>query len=273
MNKKAFTLVELMGIITVLGLISLLVAPTIINQIRNSKGKIDNVTEKLIYSATDLYLDNKQSEYPKNDGSTYCIKLQDLVNDGKLSSPVLDSSGNEISLDRIIAVDVYNANYTYRMSDTCESKKTYRNDIMISENSCIVDEKCSDDEIKSGVLVNVKVNETENYDFYVISDTETELTLIMNQNLGDNVKWHDTATVSYGPLTVVTALKERTSTWTNIEEREYTYSDDGGGNTYTEFIEIMRARMLTYREATTLGCAGTSGSCPRWLYENLYTHR
>lgn len=33
MNKKAFTLAELIGVITLLGLISVLIAPTIINQI------------------------------------------------------------------------------------------------------------------------------------------------------------------------------------------------------------------------------------------------
>lgn len=123
MNKKAFTLIELLGVITVLGLISLLVTPTIINQIRNSKNKLDEVTEKLIYSATDLYLDSKQSEFPKTNGSTYCVKLQDLVNEGKLSSPIIDASGNEISLDKIIAIDIVNNNYNYSITSSCESKK------------------------------------------------------------------------------------------------------------------------------------------------------
>jgi len=122
MNKKAFTLVELMGVITVLALISLLIAPTIINQIKKSQGRIDDVTKKLIFSATELYLDNKLADYPKNNGSTYCIKLEDLVNDGKLSSPVLDASGNEISLNKIVNVEVINNNYSYRIVNTCEVK-------------------------------------------------------------------------------------------------------------------------------------------------------
>ena len=63
---------------------------------------MDDVTQKLIYAATDLYLDNKESEYPKYNGSTYCLTLKDLVEDGKLSSPILNSNGDEISLDKII---------------------------------------------------------------------------------------------------------------------------------------------------------------------------
>jgi len=93
----------------------------------------------------------------------------------------------------------------------------------------------------------------------------------MDRNLGDNVAWYaDASNNSYGPTTAVAALKERTSGWTNIPEQEYTYSDDGGGNIYTAFTETMRARMLTYTEATTtLGCTTTIGSCPSWLYINL----
>ena len=115
MNKKAFTLIELMGVITILGLITLLIAPTIINQIRNSKEKIDSVTEKLIYAAADLYLDNRESDYPKYNGSTYCLTLSDLVEAGKLSSPVLDSNGDEISLDKIIEIKVHNNFYNYKI--------------------------------------------------------------------------------------------------------------------------------------------------------------
>ena len=150
----------------------------------------------------------------------------------------------------------------------------------------------------AGTPVAIKVNKSETYNFYVISETDNKVTLIMDSNLGDNVGWmisEDSCKIveqSYsngnkiiarpmaalfsctdeGPITAVAALKERTSGWTNIPEKEYTYSDDGGGNKYTAFTETMRARMLTYTEATTtLGCTNTSGSCPSWLYINLYT--
>ena len=92
----------------------------------------------------------------------------------------------------------------------------------------------------------------------------------MDRNLGDYVLWYAALDNSHGPTTAVAALKERTSGWTNIPEKEYTYSDDGGGNKYTAFAETMRARMLTYTEVTTtLGCTTSEGSCPNWLYINL----
>ena len=36
----------------------------------------------------------------------------------------------------------------------------------------------------------IKVNEEEIYKFYVINDDGNKITLITNENLGDNVKWY-----------------------------------------------------------------------------------
>ena len=105
-NNKAFTLVELMGVITVIALISVLVSPSIINQIRSSKNRVDKVTEKLIFSATDLYLDENKYRFPLNDGAAYCITLRELVDDGKLQEPILNSNGDEMDLSLSVKVAV-----------------------------------------------------------------------------------------------------------------------------------------------------------------------
>ena len=105
-NNKAFTLVELMGVITVIALISVLVSPNIINQIRSSKNRVDKVTEKLIFSATDLHLDENKYRFPLNDGAAYCITLRDLVDDGKLQEPILNSNGDEMDLSLSVKVAV-----------------------------------------------------------------------------------------------------------------------------------------------------------------------
>lgn len=114
-----FTLVELMGVILILCLISFLMAPTIIKQIINSKSKLDSLTEKLLVSATELYLDNKESEFPKSEGADYYITLLDLVNDKKIKSPLLDSNGNEIDLQKTISIEVVNGKYKYNILSGC----------------------------------------------------------------------------------------------------------------------------------------------------------
>jgi len=174
------------------------------------------------------------------------------------------------------------------------------NSLLTSNYSCIsnIYEICLEEDIKSdeGILVNVQVNDSENYDFYVIKDTGSELTLIMNQNIGNNVAWYANAQDnSYGPITALNHLNSETAGWINISlVGSYKYDNNlngttntygyqkleitngiglltsKNGNTTTELTGINRARLLTYEEAISLGCTTTLGSCPNWLYGNLY---
>ena len=54
-----------------------------------------------------------------------------------------------------------------------------------SQDDCITNNKIC----LSGTKVNVRVNNFESYDFYVIGDTGNDLTLLMDRNLGNNVAW------------------------------------------------------------------------------------
>ena len=173
--------------------------------------------------------------------------------------------------------------------------------IMTSTNSCI--EKgniCSDAEIVAGVLVNVKVNDTKNYDFYVINNTENEVTLIMDRNLGTKIKWHKDLTNSQiesndlGPVTTLTYLNQLTFDWDNIDvikNYEYVHNLDGtekaygyqkiqiengvgkltskDGQTITELPGLCKTRILTRKEIKDLS-ALNSNSEPAFLYANLY---
>lgn len=120
MNKKAFTLIELVGVITILGVISILIVPAIIKQIRNNQKKIDKVTQNLIFSATELYIDNKKDEFPIIEDSTYCVSLKKLVEDEKLEEPILDSKGNVIDLEKKVKINIVNDRYEYNIVNICE---------------------------------------------------------------------------------------------------------------------------------------------------------
>lgn len=120
MNKKAFTLAELIGVVTLLGLISVLIVPKIIKRIKNSEGKIDEVTEMLIYSATEQYLDEKVNSYPKIDGRVYCVTLKDLIEDNKLKKTIISMKGKEIDINKYVKIEVSKKQYNYQLVDECE---------------------------------------------------------------------------------------------------------------------------------------------------------
>ena len=101
MKKQGFTLVELLGVIVILGIIALISLPPILNQLNSSKKTINESTLKLIYSAGSLYLDERQYDYIRTPGNVFCVTLRELVADGKLESPVTDAStGKEIDLGK-----------------------------------------------------------------------------------------------------------------------------------------------------------------------------
>lgn len=147
----------------------------------------------------------------------------------------------------------------------------------------------------SGTLMNISVNDTQDLDFYVLSDDGSKITLIAASNIGNNeyttVAWYTASSGNnnYGPVTALTVLNNLTNDWTNIGAiSNYYYDNSGQGykniivtdgqteitdssDNTTEISGVTRARLLTYEEAYELGCRTTANAtnCPAWLYGNL----
>ena len=123
MNKKAFTLTELLGVVTILGLIAIIAFPPLVKQIKGTKSTIDEATEILITTGASNYVDENKNDFPKTSGNTYCITLQTLVEDNKVSSDLLDSEGNELNLNKYVKVNIVNNQYNYEIVDSCTEVK------------------------------------------------------------------------------------------------------------------------------------------------------
>ena len=310
-KKNAFTLIELLAVIVILAIIALIAVPVIMNIIDKANKSAFKDTAYGIISAGELYFAEQQLDVNGMSGDV-TIQLPDATKKLELKGEVPEGE-ILITKDGKIALFIKNNRYciTKGINDkditvtenyeTCELPDEENNgggndsgesgenqgtggntgstnntlSSLATEETGVTKPACLTDgsTCTAGTPVAIKVNESETYNFYVISETDNKVTLIMDRNLGDKVAWYsDARDNSHGPTTAVAALKERTNGWTNIPEKEYTYSDDGGGNKYTAFTETMRARMLTYTEATTtLGCTTEFYSCPSWLYTNLYT--
>lgn len=113
MNKKGFTLIELLSVVTLIVLISLIVIPNIASSINKKKGEISEANMQLLANATDVYIENHSAFYTNSfeaNGSTYCIPVQTLINDGVLETPFKDVNGNEIDYSNVVK-STYNATY------------------------------------------------------------------------------------------------------------------------------------------------------------------
>lgn len=213
-----------------------------------------------------------------------------------------DNSGENIEVTTKGNVDFgvvgkYTITYTAKdSSDNINSKKRtitinkVVNGIMSADSSCI---KNIGSICPNGTLVSVQVNATQTYNFYVIKDTGTKLTLIMDRNLGAGVAWYAPSKYNnYGPITAITALNNRTKTWININPVfEYSYVNNQGGTvktygyqqltiengtttimakdgTETTIAGVSRARIISEEELHLL-INENSNVTPSWLYNYL----
>ncbi len=89
-KKGAFTLIELLVVIIILGIIAVLVIPTIDKYLQNSYNRAAMVLERSVQEATELYMANNSSLYPElnNPDSEIFINLQVLVDKGYFKAPI-----------------------------------------------------------------------------------------------------------------------------------------------------------------------------------------
>ena len=276
-NKKGFTLIELLAVIVILAIIALIAVPVIMNIINKANKSAFKDSAYGVISAGELYYAEQQLE-PNGMLEDVTFNLPDTTKTLQLKGEVPTGS-ILITKEGKVAIAVHNNRY-------CVTKGIEDKDVTITENyeSCnlpSVEEEpeentpqtgsiktlaitstevtsipaCVTDgtECAQGTPVAIKVNATEVYNFYVIDETDNEVTLIMDRNIyasgsttdvnvawitksayvtagGNEADYSDYGNNNKGPRTAVAELKTRTSGWSNIPERTYTYSDDGGGN-------------------------------------------
>ena len=169
--KKGYTLVELLGVMIILGLILLVSFPIIINQIKKSNEAISESTKLLIYNSADLYINDRADEYLNKPGKIYNISINDLINEGLLS-------GNLKDLDKdycvIIEVTDNNGNYEKTITDDCTidvnitsidgnpTSWTNRDVTLIVETNSRVAEYCFNDVCQESNQMSFSSNQTVN---------------------------------------------------------------------------------------------------------------
>lgn len=105
MNKKAFTLIELLGVITILAILFLVITPTVSNIISNSKEKaLDRNVNTILTGAKDWVTEN--SKYLPNKGNKINITLSQLKQLGYVDTNIKNpKSGKLFSNNMIITIE------------------------------------------------------------------------------------------------------------------------------------------------------------------------
>ena len=90
-KKNGFTLVEILGVIVILGLLLILAFPSIIKQVKTTTSDIDKATKDLITSSAVLYIRENRNDYPITKNNVYCIAIQILIDSGELVEDLIDA--------------------------------------------------------------------------------------------------------------------------------------------------------------------------------------
>lgn len=112
--KKGFTLVELLGIIVVLGIIATIVTPIIQNTLAENEDKVYNVLIRQIEGYAKDYLEMNTDKLPEEEGNSVQIKFGDIKAAGIMQINIKNpKTSNLISNESYVTVTKNKNNYLY----------------------------------------------------------------------------------------------------------------------------------------------------------------
>ena len=106
MNKKGFSLVELLAVLIVLGIIMTIVTTTILKEVNSSKEKLNQSQIEIIKNAAIEYANKKG--YFKQENKTYDVTIEELKEENLIDDTIINS------LDK-------NKNYYVTLTVKCEN--------------------------------------------------------------------------------------------------------------------------------------------------------
>lgn len=119
MNKKAFTLIELLAVIVILGIIATITVPTIVGLINNAKEDTLEEQKNVIINAADRWGTDNVRKLPKT--SCY-LEIDFLKQEGYISSDkdIIDPTTNEEMTGCVkVTYDGSKKQYKYTYENTC----------------------------------------------------------------------------------------------------------------------------------------------------------
>ena len=262
MKNRGFTLLELLGVIVILALLTTLVFPSVLNAIKKSSNQTDKLSMDLISNAADLYIENNTNEFIKFNGNKYVIEIETLIDEGNLPSNIKISDIDNID-DACVQVSYENEfQYELKQKGTCEKLIQFDSICEIASDSTVIG-------LNAGAKYNCKVDPNRDaYTFYVLTvPTDNTINLIMDRNICEDgtptaegktclVAWISSieygcgeegsycATNDKGPVIAMKYLYNATKSWINIPPLNYTYNDKefhgttADNTSYTSFVSI-----------------------------------
>lgn len=131
MNRRGFTLIEMLTVITIIAIISLLAVPGILGMIKQSEENKYKLFKENLFLATETYIEKNIDNYPELNtiGGTAEVSILDLVLDKLIKISTMDPkycTGNTCAPRRIGGCTDNSCSFhDYKITVTKESNGTY----------------------------------------------------------------------------------------------------------------------------------------------------
>ena len=129
MNKRAFTLLELLATIIILGLLTTIVIAGILPLLNRGNNEYYNSQEDMIILAARDYFTDYRSRLPKEIGETSSVTLKELI-DGKYIDPIKDRNDNDCDYENstVVVQKITEKDYQYYVTLICDNDNNYQSE-------------------------------------------------------------------------------------------------------------------------------------------------
>jgi len=214
MRKRGFTLVELLGVIILLGVIALITVPSIKKIIDESKQKgYERQIDFIVSSAKNWGLTNSNL---LPDSGSILVKIDTLKNEGFLENKRINNPINNREITGCVSIN-YNSDYNqyeYKYNEACEFSETIIGRAIYFNP---VKNAVCDDYVESNSAMGFKDGCMR---WYAYKTDGESVGLILDHNTTVSVAWYkdnddssDNETNVQGPLTLMAQLDEDTTNW------------------------------------------------------------
>ena len=124
MNKKGFTLIELVSVLVILSVLAVIIFPNILSSISKGKNDLKKDNEKLIISGAKEYVSDNQNNF-KSNGNIYCLSVKTLYDKGYINTVIgIDSSDDITLITDVVEVKYVNGKfeYNYVLKESCSGQ-------------------------------------------------------------------------------------------------------------------------------------------------------
>lgn len=123
MNRRGFTLVEVIGVLTLLALIVLVAFPSILGAMQKADKEMNEATTEMIITNAKSYWEDTTTRV-EQEGKTYCVTVKKLIQQNYTKTPIstVDKEKAKEIEDSYCVVAIYESNkWNYKFTTSCGS--------------------------------------------------------------------------------------------------------------------------------------------------------